>query len=47
LDHKPLGYEKTKDGFWIFCNTDKGEKPGEKDIRYSYQVRLQETELQK
>ena len=40
LDHKPLMYEKTKDGFRIFSHTDKGEKPDEKDTQYSYWVRL-------
>jgi hypothetical protein len=40
LDHKPLMYEKTKDGFRIFSHTDKGEKPDEKDLQYSYRVRL-------
>lgn len=28
LDHKPLMYEKTEEGFRIFCHTDKGEKLG-------------------
>ena len=40
LDHKPLMIEKTKDGFRIFSNTDKGKKPDEKDTRFSYRVRL-------
>jgi hypothetical protein len=40
LDHKPLMYKKTKDGFWIFSHTDKGKKPDEKDTRFSYRVRL-------
>ena len=40
LDHKPLMYEKTKDGFRIFSYTDKGETPDEKDTRFSYRVRL-------
>ena len=43
LDHKPLMYKKTTDGFRIFSHTDKGEKPDEKDIAYSYRVRLPET----
>ena len=43
LDHKPLMYEKTTDGFRIFSHTDKGKKPDEKDIAYSYRVRLPET----
>ena len=38
LDHKPLMYEKTKDGFRIFSHTHKGEKPDEKDLQYSYRV---------
>ena len=42
LDHKPLMYEKTKDGFRIFSHTDKGEKPDEKDTRFSYRIRLVE-----
>ena len=40
LDHKPLMYEKTREGFRIFSHTDKGEKPDEKDLQYSYLVRL-------
>jgi hypothetical protein len=40
LDHKPLMYEKTKDGFRIFSHTDKGKKPDEKDLQYSYWVHL-------
>ena len=40
LDHRPLMYEKTKDGFRIFSHTDKGKKPDEKDTRFSYRVRL-------
>ena len=40
LDHKPLMYEKTREGFRIFSHTDKGEKPDEKDTQYSYWVRL-------
>ena len=42
LDHKPLMYEKTREGFRIFSHTDKGEKPNEKDIAYSYRVFLPE-----
>ena len=42
LDHKPLMYEKTREGFRIFSHTDKGEKPDEKDLQYSYRVRLVE-----
>ena len=38
LDHKPFMYEKTKNSFRIFSHTDKGEKPDEKDTRYSYWV---------
>lgn len=38
LDHKPLMYEKTTDGFRFFSHTDKGEKPDEKQIAYSYRV---------
>ncbi|MBO7328179.1 MAG: hypothetical protein J6W00_05330, partial [Lentisphaeria bacterium] len=38
LDHKPLMYEKTKNGFRIFSYTDKGEKPDKKDLQYSYWV---------
>ena len=40
LDHRPLMYEKTRDGFRIFSHTDKGEKPDEKDSAYSYRVHL-------
>jgi len=40
LDHKPLMYEKTREGFRIFSHTHKGEKPDEKDSAYSYRVHL-------
>ena len=40
LDHKPLMYEKTKDGFRIFSHNNKGGKPDKKDVNYSYQVSL-------
>ena len=40
LDHKPLMYEKTKNGFRIFSHSGKGEKPDKKDTRFSYRVRL-------
>jgi hypothetical protein len=40
LDHKPLMYEKTREGFRIFSHTDKGEKPDAEDLQYSYRVRL-------
>ena len=42
LDHKPLMYEKTREGFRIYSHTHKGEKPDEKDLQYSYRVRLVE-----
>ena len=42
LDHKPLMYEKTKDGFRIFSHTDKGKKPDAEDWQYSYRVSLPE-----
>ena len=42
LDHKPLMYEKTANGFRIFSHTDKGEKPDENDTRFSYHVRLRQ-----
>ena len=38
LDHKPLMYEKTREGFRIFSHTDKGEKPDAEDLQYSYWV---------
>ena len=40
LDHKPLMYEKTREGFRIFSHTDKSEKSDEKNLQYSYLVRL-------
>ena len=40
LDHKPLMYEKTREGFRIFSHTDKGKKPDAEDWQYSYLVRL-------
>ena len=42
LDHRPLMYEQTREGFRIFSHTDKGEKPDEKDWQYSYRVSLPE-----
>ena len=39
LDHRPLMYEKTADGFRIFSHTKDGRKPGAKDQQYTYQVR--------
>ena len=42
LDHKPLMYEKTREGFRIFSHTDKGEKPDAEDLQYSYRVSLPE-----
>ena len=42
LDHKPLMYEKTREGFRIFSHTDKGEKPDAEDLQYSYRVFLPE-----
>ena len=42
LDHRPLMYEKTREGFRIFSHTHKGEKPDEKDLQYSYRVHLVE-----
>ena len=47
LDHKPLMYEKTANGFRIFSHTDKGEKPDENDTRYSYHVHLVQGKLKK
>ena len=41
LDHKPLMYEKTDDGFRIYSYTEKGKIPDTEDIKYSYRVRLQ------
>ena len=43
LNHRHLMYEKTREGFRIFSHTDKGEKPDEKDISYSYRVYLSHT----
>jgi len=40
LDHKPLMYEKTREGFRIFSHTGKGKMPDEKDLQYSYWVHL-------
>ena len=41
LDHKPLMYEKTDDGFRIYSYTKEGKIPDMEDIKYSYWVRLQ------
>lgn len=40
LHHQPFMYEKTKDGFRIYSNTDKGKKPTEGEIRYYYPVKM-------
>ena len=40
LDHKPLMYEKTANGFRIFSHTDKGKKPDAEDIKYSYYIKI-------
>ena len=45
LDHKPLMYEKTANGFRIFSHTAEGKKPGTEDIKYSYYVRLPKEKL--
>ena len=42
LDHKPLMYEKTANGFRIYSYTQNGKKPDAKDTTYSYSVRLPE-----
>ena len=42
LDHKPLMYEKTANGFRIYSYTQNGKKPDAKDTNYSYSVRLPE-----
>ena len=42
LDHKPLMYEKTSDGFRIYSYTQNGKKPDAKDTNHSYSVRLPE-----
>lgn len=42
LDHKPLMYEKTSDGFRIYSYTQNGKKPDAKDTNYSYFVQLPE-----
>jgi hypothetical protein len=40
LDHRPLMYEKTNDGFKIYSRTAEGKIPSEKDIEYFYQLHL-------
>ena len=40
LHHQPFMYEKTKDGFRIYSNTDKGKKPTESEKRYYYPVKM-------
>ena len=40
LDHQPLKFEKTNDGFRIYSHTADGKIPGEKDIAYYYQLHL-------
>ena len=43
LDHKPLMYEKTGDGFRIYSNTQDGKIPDMKDTNHSYHIRLPQT----
>ena len=40
LDHKPLMYEKTDDGFRIYSYTEEGKIPDAEDIKYSYRAHL-------
>ena len=40
LDHKPLMYEKTDDGFRIYSYTKEGKIPDTEDIKYSYYVKI-------
>ena len=40
LDHKPLMYEKTDDGFRIYSYTKEGKIPDTKDIKYSYYIKI-------
>ena len=43
LDHKPLMYEKTGDGFRIYSYTQDGKIPDIKDTNHSYHIRLPQT----
>ena len=43
LDHKPLMYEKTGDGFRIYSYTQDGKIPDMKDTNHSYHIRLPQT----
>ena len=40
LDHKPLMYEKTDDGFRIYSYTKEGKIPDAEDIKYSYYIKI-------
>ena len=40
LDHKPLMYEKTDDGFRIYSYTEEGKIPDTEDIKYSYYIKI-------
>ena len=40
LDHRPIMYEATPDGFRLYTHTRKGKIPAANDLRYTYKVRL-------
>ena len=40
LDHKPMMYEKTDDGFRIYSYTKEGKIPDAEDIKYSYYIKI-------
>ena len=40
LDHRPIMYEVTSDGFRLFTHTREGKIPAADDLRYAFKVRL-------
>ena len=44
LDHKPIMYETTPDGFRLFTHTREGKIPAADDLRCTYKVRLRKLE---
>jgi hypothetical protein len=40
LDHRPIMYETTPDGFRLYTHTREGKIPAANDLRYAYKVRL-------
>ena len=44
LDHRPIMYQITPDGFRLYTHTREGKIPAANDLRYTYKVRLRKLE---